>query len=391
MLLRNAGIFNPVLVQAVGLCPVVAIATSLKGAALLALVAAVVITLSELIASLFMKRIERWVRIALYILLGGALVLPFMMFIEKNEPELFSSLGLYLPIMAVNSLVVLRCERFAVKIKPFSALRDGLTASFGYAVVLLLVGLVREALGSGSVAGFTFKHSNNLTGMLLPFGGFVIVGFFAAVLRSVISAYWPRYLDKKQPKPHAKRKRPKQPAVEQEPVLDLTPDETPFSLDEIEATPFGAEQPDGITQTDAEDAVYVPIQPEPKLNPEPKLEPKPELKPELKPILKPEPKPELKPEPKPILKPEPKPEPKPVPKPELKPILKPEPKPIQKPTPRPVPLETPKVGDVFTKPVDPAARTIQPKSPVDEPDEELEALFNRSLDDVLNENKNENK
>ncbi len=262
LFLRNAGLFNPVLVQAVGLCPVVAMATSLRGSALLALVAAVVITLSELIASLCMKRIVRWVRIALYILLGGVLVLPFMMFLEKHEPELFSSLGLYLPIMAVNSLVVLRCERFAVKIKPISALKDGLTASFGYAAVLIAVGSIREILGSGSIGGFVFKPNHNLTGLLLPFGGFLMLGFFAAFLRSIISAYWPRYLDRKQPKPHVRRKPKKAPVpVEPETLPDLTPDDTPFSLDDIQVLPTETVQ-DEVEESETEEAVYTPLQPE---------------------------------------------------------------------------------------------------------------------------------
>ena len=70
MLMHNAGIFNPVLVQAVGLCPVVAMATSLRSAALLAVVSAVIVTLSEFIASLFLKRVPRWVRIGIYIILA---------------------------------------------------------------------------------------------------------------------------------------------------------------------------------------------------------------------------------------------------------------------------------------------------------------------------------
>ena len=331
MLLRNAGLFNPVLVQAVGLCPVVAMATSLRGSALLALVATVVITLSEWIASLCLKRVERWVRIALYILLGSVLVLPFMSFLEKNQPELFSSLGLYLPIMAVNSLVVLRCERFAVKIRPISALRDGLTASFGYAAVLILVGLVREALGSGSIGGFVFKPENNFSALLLPCGGFLILGFFAAVLRSLISAYWPKYLDKKQPKPHARQKKPKKPVpVEPEPLPDLTPDETPFSLEEIEATPFGAEQADEMEETETEEAVYTPVQPEPEPTPEPQAEAP--LVAQLEPLT-------------------------------IEALE---------------PLEAPQVGDVFTK-----KPTRAGESKASGGDQDLEALFNRSLDDVL--------
>lgn len=235
LLLRNAGIFNPVLVQAVGLCPVVAMATTIKGSALLALVAAVTITLCELIASMFLKVIPRWVRTGIYIILGGAIITPFMILIEELNPTLFGTLGIYLPVMAVNSLLVLRCERFAVKLSPVSALKDGLSASAGYAAVLLLVGTVREIFGSGSLAGFKFWEGRAFSGLMLPFGGLLMIGFSAALLRMIISVYWPKYLDKKQPKPGAKKIKAAKPAVKQPvPELpDLTPEDTPFSLTEI--------------------------------------------------------------------------------------------------------------------------------------------------------------
>lgn len=240
LLLRNAGIFNPVLVQAVGLCPVIAMATTLKGAALLSVVAATAITLCELIASSFLKVIPRWVRTGLYIIFGGAIVTPFMILIEKLNPELFGSLGIYLPVMAVNSLLVLRCERFAVKLNPIAALKDGFTASLGYAAVLLLVGTAREILGSGSIAGFKFWEGRTLLGLLLPFGGFLMLGFAAAALRTFISEYWPKFLDKKQPKPDAKKIRPAKPAAKLSvPDLpDLTPEDDPFSLSEFAGDSF---------------------------------------------------------------------------------------------------------------------------------------------------------
>ncbi len=239
LLLRNAGIFNPVLVQAVGLCPVVAMATTIKGAALLSIVAAIAITLSEVIASAFLKVVPRWVRTGIYIIIGCALVVPIMYLIEKVNPELFGTLGIYLPVMAVNSLLVLRCERFAVRIKPLAALADGATASAGYAAVLLLVGAVREIIGSGAIAGFKFWEGRTLTGLLLPFGGFLMIGFAGAALRSLISAYWPKFLDKKQPKPkHGKKvSAPKpEPKVSIAAILpDLTPEETDISFDDIPA------------------------------------------------------------------------------------------------------------------------------------------------------------
>ncbi len=241
MLMRNAGIFNPVLVQAVGLCPVVAMATSVSSAALLAAVSAVIITVSEFIASLFLKPIPRWIRIGIYIILGAAIVSPLMILIERINNPLFSSLGIYLPIMAVNSLNVLRCERFAVKISPVKALIDGLTASVGYAAVLFVCGFIRELLGNGSLFGFEIFKGRTMSGLLLPFGGFLILGFAGAALRALIAKFWPKYLDKKQPKPGSKKKphissekkasdKPASPSVP-----EFTADESTFTLEELDA------------------------------------------------------------------------------------------------------------------------------------------------------------
>lgn len=259
LLLRNAGIFNPVLVQAVGLCPVVAMATSIKGAALLAVVAAIAITVSEVIASAFLKVIPRWVRTGIYIIIGCALVVPIMYLIEKVNPELFGTLGIYLPVMAVNSLLVLRCERFAVKIKPLAALADGATASAGYAAVLLLVGTLREIIGSGAIAGIKIWEGRTLTGLLLPFGGFLMIGFAGAALRSFVSAYWPKFLDKKQPKPrHGKKVHtPKpEPKISIAAILpDLTPEETDINLDDISAEIENEDEPQTEEIPVAEEAV----------------------------------------------------------------------------------------------------------------------------------------
>ncbi len=241
MLMRNAGIFNPVLVQAVGLCPVVAMATSVKNAALLAAVSAVIIIFSELIASLFLKSVPRWIRIGIYIILGAAIVSPFMILIERMNALLFSSLGIYLPIMAVNSLNVLRCERFAVKISPLKALLDGVTASVGYAAVLLIVGFFRELLGSGTLFEKVIFKTPPITGFLLPFSGFLILGFASAALRTMIAKFWPKYLDKKQPKPGSKKKNRQQVLAEKTTIktqADIIPefiaDESPFTLEELE-------------------------------------------------------------------------------------------------------------------------------------------------------------
>lgn len=272
MLMHNAGIFNPVLVQAVGLCPVVAMATSVKSAALLAAVSAVIVILSEIIASLFLKSVPRWIRIGIYIILGAAIVSPFMILIERMSTPLFSSLGIYLPIMAVNSLIVLRCERFAVKIAPLKALWDGVTASAGYAAVLIVTGFFREILGSGTLFGKVIFKTPALSGLLLPFGGFLFLGFAGAVLRAMIAKFWPKYLDKKQPKPGNKKKHHHETAIKPSgnPGTNLIPefiaDESPFTLEELDI--ITNEQPENITAETTDESEAEEVQTESNITPE---------------------------------------------------------------------------------------------------------------------------
>ena len=376
LLLRNAGIFNPVLVQAVGLCPVVAMATTLKGSALLALVAATTITLCELIASVFLKAVPRWVRTGLYIIFGGAIITPFMILIEKLNPELFGSLGIYLPVMAVNSLLVLRCERFAVKLSPSAAVKDGLTASLGYAAVLLLVGIIREILGNGSIAGFKFYEGRTLSGLLLPFGGFLMLGFAAAALRTFISEYWPKFLDKKQPKPDAKKHRSKKPvAPKPVPELpDLTPEENPFTFFEIagESSPEAAE--------------FI-IEPTEKPTPVPTVQEKPA-------------EPVVKEEKAAVYKPVEEIQPEPVP-------VEPEPQQLEEPTaqqesatvdtvaaiPEPEPTIAEEAEKAEVKTVTPAQTEKHSASYSFEvvDDEELEMLLNRPVDDIFTKRKEDKK
>ena len=237
---RNGLIFNPILVQAVGLCPVVAMAVSFKTALIIAAISFFILSLTEFIASAFLKVVPRRIRIGVYIILDALLIWPIMTIIEVLDPTLFGSFGIYLPIMAVNSLVVLRCERFAVRLKPSSALRDGITASVGYAVVTVITGAVREIIGSGSLFGYQFWEKRTFPVMLLPFGGFLILGFGAALLRYIISLTWPKYLDKKQPKPVVRRPARAAEPARQRADSNAIPEEKPVFAPEETAINFDA-------------------------------------------------------------------------------------------------------------------------------------------------------
>lgn len=357
LLMKNAGIFNPVLVQAVGLCPVVAMATSVKSAALLAIISAVIITLSEFFASLFLKAVPRWVRIGIYIILGGAIVVPLMIFIERANASLFGSLGIYLPIMAVNSLNVLRCERFAVKISPLAALADGVTASLGYSAVLILVGFFREILGSSSLFDIQIFRSFSMPGLLLPFGGFLMLGFAGALLRTLISKFWPKYLDKKQPKPISGKGKKKpgkkqnlQPVAE---VPEFDADESLFSIEDIS-------QYDETEMQDYDESAPAEYNP-PAVSEQPTNESNEKAVPPVKEEITP-----------------------PVQEPVKPPIAKMPPPPAIRPA-----AKKPDIGLKELSLDDISADTSKPSLSGANADDELELLMNRSIGDILSKQKKE--
>jgi Na+-translocating ferredoxin:NAD+ oxidoreductase subunit E len=195
--LKGAFIHNPVLVQVIGICPVVAAAKSLYAAAFLAGVYSVILILTQFIASVFLKKIIRWIRVAVYLLIGLAVVGPAVYLLDKYALDIRITAGIYLPLLAANSLAALRCEKIAVRSSVKHSFFDSIAASIGYSVVLLLTGALREVIGIGTIAGkdipFLPEASKMPSGMLLPFGGFIVLGFMAAALKWFVLKYYPKY------------------------------------------------------------------------------------------------------------------------------------------------------------------------------------------------------
>lgn len=190
--IRNSAIVkNPVLFEAVGLAPVVAMAVSLKSAIMLAAVSALELLLIELFASLLLRRLKSRYRMPIYAVLGMLINIPCFMFFEHFTPNEANSAGIFLPLLAVNSLIALHCERFAVKHRVRETLVDAVSAGAGYAFVVLIVGTLREILGSGTIYSVPLHFPVRLQGLLLPFGGFLLIGFFAAGMKSLIRKKYP--------------------------------------------------------------------------------------------------------------------------------------------------------------------------------------------------------
>lgn len=233
--IKGAVIFNPVLVQFAGLCPVVAASATLKSAVILSAVMFVDLTVVCVIASALLKKIPRWVRMPIYLLLGLAIICPLLYYIENATlTDLSLSMKIYIPLIAVNSITAVHCEQFAVKNSVKAAFYDAATVGLGAAAVFIVCGAVREIFGSGSIAGIPVHIPVTFRGAALPFGCLILLGFLSALLRAFTRKYYPESFDisgrkLKESKPAATEKaaapKPKpqpqpksQPAKAEEPV-----------------------------------------------------------------------------------------------------------------------------------------------------------------------------
>ena len=170
---------------------VVAITLSLRLAVFLAIVTAIELIVCEVLSSLLLKNIRRHWRVALYVLFGVGVIFPIMALANKIFPDMSINFGVYLPLMAVNSLVALHCERVAVKNNVKDSLVDAIAASMSYGAVAIITGLVREILASGTIGGIDLGIEVTFPALLTPFGGLLIIGFLAAVFKAVINAKYP--------------------------------------------------------------------------------------------------------------------------------------------------------------------------------------------------------
>jgi len=185
--LINAVLQNPILVQAAGFTPVIVATTSLQNAVWVSGVLAAHLILCELLAS-GMKRVPSWLRVALYFAVGLAIACPATYLLDRLTANYTAVLHIFMPLMAVNALTALRCERYATLHSPGDALRDAVSNALGFAGVALLTGFTRELLGYGTLWGRQVSPNLHLRGMWMPFGGFLLLGAMAALLKVSLRA-----------------------------------------------------------------------------------------------------------------------------------------------------------------------------------------------------------
>lgn len=186
---------NPVLIGTIGLCPIVAICTSLKAALIMSAITILTLIIAQALSSLVLRHLPQWFRMGLYMLVGMLVVVPFILLVEKLDPTAMLALGIYFPLLAVNPVIVRQCEREGVNIGLSESFFNSLCAGFGYSAVLIIVGIIREILGNGTIWGVSVLPITPAAGMLMPMGGFVILAFLAALLRTYFKKIDPAYAE----------------------------------------------------------------------------------------------------------------------------------------------------------------------------------------------------
>lgn len=175
---------NPVLVQLLGMCSTLAITTTVSNGIGMGLSVTVILTLSNIFISLLRKIIPEQVRIAAYIVVIAGFVTMVDLLLQAFFPDIAESLGVFIPLIVVNCIILARAESFASKNKILPAAVDGLCQGIGYTLVLVVMSAIRELVGTGAIGATQFFPAEYSVMMLtLPVGGFLTLGFLIALMQ----------------------------------------------------------------------------------------------------------------------------------------------------------------------------------------------------------------
>ncbi|MBM6869143.1 electron transport complex subunit E [Pseudoflavonifractor phocaeensis] len=182
---------NPVTVQLLGMCSTMAITTTLFNGIGMGLSVLVILTLSNIIISLLRKIIPNKVRIACYIVVIAGFVTIVDLLLKAYLPDLSSSLGLFIPLIVVNCIILGRAESFASKNGVLASAIDGIAQGLGYTIILVVMCVIREFLGGGTFgAGVISPKGIQILpsgipalGMILPVGGFLTLAVVIAAMQ----------------------------------------------------------------------------------------------------------------------------------------------------------------------------------------------------------------
>ena len=187
---------NPVLVQVIGMCSTMAITTSLFNGVGMGVAVTVILTLSNIIIAAIRKIIPDKIRIAMFIVVIAGFVTCVDLLIQAFVPALSESLGVFIPLIVVNCIILGRAEAFSYKNGVVASFWDGIFQGIGYTAVLVVMGVIREFLGAGTFGGGILNGGDGIQilpeqfpmGMLtLPVGGFLVLACLIAAMQWALS------------------------------------------------------------------------------------------------------------------------------------------------------------------------------------------------------------
>ena len=201
---------NPVLVQLLGMCSTLAITTSLFNGIGMGISVTIILICSNVLISALRKVIPQQIRIAAYIVIIAGFVTIVDLLMQAFLPELSESLGVFIPLIVVNCMILGRAEAFASKNGVLASAVDGLCQGIGYTVALVIVCVIRELLGAGTFGGGLLNGGEGIRiipegypamQLVMPVGGFLTLGFVIAG-----SQWLAKYMHAKEAKKEAAKK-----------------------------------------------------------------------------------------------------------------------------------------------------------------------------------------
>ena len=177
---------NPVFVLLLGCCPTLATTTSAINGLSMGLATTFVLILSNMCISLLKDFIPNKVHIPCYIVVIASFVTVVQLLMQAYLPSIYETLGLFIPLIVVNCIVLGRAEAFASKNGIGASAVDGISMGLGYSMALTILGSIREILGSGSIFGWKFIEGDAILVFVLAPGAFIAMGYLIAIMNRLL-------------------------------------------------------------------------------------------------------------------------------------------------------------------------------------------------------------
>ncbi len=168
---------NPILVLGIGMCPTLAVSTSISNALWMTLAATFVLIFSNIFVSLVKGIVPSFIRIPIFITIIAAFVIIVELTLKAFQPGIYSALGIFIPLIVVNCIILGRAEEFASKNTVFRSILDGLGMGLGFGLTLTALALIREVLGANKLLGYTLiPGMEPAAAMVIAPGAFITLG-----------------------------------------------------------------------------------------------------------------------------------------------------------------------------------------------------------------------